>query len=453
MDPSTGRHRFIIGSSYRRNQRQINLEVNRLPPLTTDGALGRTRCCDLARTGPSFSWSIAPRVRANRHYTSRRRDLKDWTADTSHYGRGKKEGLKHGVDIVLALLLGIAILPLVISRARRVSFVSRRSMRRNESVYSPAASARHDLSTEERMGMNRRGLLTTGLALLLLTGICATPAAAQSFGLEWPGDGSVRRMLYWDNPFPIYDATYIFRVFPREKIVPTNSPTGYYTTFFWGNNGLFTWDGGGIGNTYYGAHPYPMPAPDGVGQWEISVWSSDFVTGTEVEWNRWHTQVFRAWRESPTVAHHEFYWDWPDTTKVIIQTVEDDPSWADRNPPNPAIVIGQAPDLCGPPPDNCGLSWGGSPGWEEFNGIIRGVQIYSGLLSLSDVQAEIDEPESSEAGRSLIWYLNLDPRPSDVTDKKTAGPPNDALWDGTTAEEWSDAANPSPSAAPNVRRR
>jgi len=28
-------------------------------------------------------------------------------------------------------------------------------------------------------------------------------ATAQSYGLEWPGDGAVRRMLYWHNAFPI----------------------------------------------------------------------------------------------------------------------------------------------------------------------------------------------------------------------------------------------------------
>ena len=61
-------------------------------------------------------------------------------------------------------------------------------------------------------------------------------------------------------------------------------------------------------------------------------------------------------------------------------------------------------------------------------------------------------PQSTAAGRSLIWYLNLDPRPSDVTDKKTAGAPHNPLWDGTTAREWSDSADTIPPAAPgNVR--
>src|SRR3989442_645550 len=216
----------------------------------------------------------------------------------------------------------------------------------------------------------------------------ARPATSTtSYGLEWPGDGAVRRMLYWHNPFPIYDATYIFKVYPRKK---TTGTSRYYTTFFWGNDGRFDWDSGGSPNTYYGAHPYPIPPPTGPGQWEISVNSNDYVTGTEVQWDRWYTQAFRAWRESPSITHHEFYWDWPDTSKVITQTVVD-PQWANKNPPTPAIVMGQAPDYNG-------ASWGGYPGGEEFNGIIRGIQIYSGLLSMADIQSEITAPKSTQAG-------------------------------------------------------
>lgn len=264
--------------------------------------------------------------------------------------------------------------------------------------------------------------------------------ALAGYGLEWPGDGSVRRMLYWSNPFPIYDATYIFRVYPRKKTVPPDQ-TGYYTTFFWGNNGTFIWQGGNA-NTYYGAHPYPMPPPSGPGQWEISVDSRDIVTGSEVTWNRWYTQAFRAWRESATVTHHEFYYDLPDTSKVLTWDVNST-TWAAQNPPSPAIVIGQAPNVDG-------LSWGGYPGWEEFNGIIRGIQIYSARLSLNDILAEINNPQSTAAGQASIWYLNLDPRPTDVTDKKVGGTPHNPFWDGTTALEWTDGALPAPAAPTNL---
>jgi hypothetical protein len=303
---------------------------------------------------------------------------------------------------------------------------------------------------DNTMSACRKGILATVVVALLFAGTHTTQAASPSFGLEWPGDGAVRRMLYWSNPFPIYPATYIFRVYPRKKIVPANSPTGYYTTFFWGNNGPFAWDGGNA-NTYYGMHPYPVPPTNGPGQWEISVFSNDYTTGTEVTWDRWYTQVIRVWRSDAQTTSHEFYYDWPDTTKLLARTIQF-PTWATMNPPNPAIVIGQAPDLCGPPPCSTGQSWGGYPGWEEFNGIIRGIQIYSGLLSLADIQSEISAPQSSAAGQSLIWYLNLDPRPSDVTDKKTTGVPHNPEWAGTTAKEWSDSADTiAPGPPSNVR--
>src|SRR5882672_10046856 len=106
-----------------------------------------------------------------------------------------------------------------------------------------------------------------------------TPAPAPTgtiYGLQWPGNGDVRRMLYWDNPFPIYDATYVFRVLPYAKVSESNPR--YWTTFFWGNTDnndssgdtLFSWNNGRP-DSYYGAHPYPNPPTMGDQKWECSV--------------------------------------------------------------------------------------------------------------------------------------------------------------------------------------
>lgn len=129
-------------------------------------------------------------------------------------------------------------------------------------------------------------------------------ATGVNFGLEWPGDGAVRRMLFWHNPFPIYDATCIFKVYPRKKSSRRTPPTATKRRLG-GNEGSFIWDGGNA-NTFYGAHPYPIPAPNGPGQREISVAANDFGTRSEVQWDRWYIQAFRAWRESATITHHEF---------------------------------------------------------------------------------------------------------------------------------------------------
>jgi hypothetical protein len=305
--------------------------------------------------------------------------------------------------------------------------------------------------------------VAVAIALFVAVGTSGRPSSAQSqqFGLEWPGNGSVRRMLYWSNPFPIYPATYLFRVLPRKKTCPTD-PTAYYTTFFWGNNGRFDWISSGLGDTYYGMHPYPSGspgAPCGAGHWEISVAFRDPTTPQEVAWDRWHVQAIRVWRVDVNTTVHEFHYDWdltnPPTScaspRCFSETVTD-PTWATRVPPFPSIVVGQAPDQCGPPPCSTGLSWGGYPGWEEFNGVIRGLQFYSGLLSLADIQKELTTPKSSAAGAAAIWYLNVDPRPSDVTDKKGVGTPHNPAWGGTTALEWtSGASSPAPTAPSGLR--
>lgn len=244
-----------------------------------------------------------------------------------------------------------------------------------------------------------------------------TTLAGTEFGLEWPGDAhitGVRRMLYWADPPPAYPMTYIFKVFPRKK---TNNHA-YFTTFFWGTNGPFDCDW-----NYYGAHPYPVSPPSGPGRWEAGSDCSDETAPFEVEWDRWHQQAVTT-EQSGSHLLVNFYYDLPDTSKLVQNN-----GYLRTNPPNPVIMMGQSPD------DGNGKSWGGYDGWEELNGIIRGIQIYSCKLSISDIQAEIANPLSTTQGQACIWYLNLNPRPDDVADDSGNG--NDPQWEGTTALEWS----------------
>ena len=103
-------------------------------------------------------------------------------------------------------------------------------------------------------------------------------------------------------------------------------------------------------------------------------------------------------------------------------------TWAVQ-PPNPAIMMGQTANVNG-------LSWGGYPGWEEFKGVIRGLQFYSASLSVADILSEVASPQSTAAGNASAWYFNLNPRPGDTADKRTNGTPHHPQWDGTTALEW-----------------
>ena len=152
--------------------------------------------------------------------------------------------------------------------------------------------------------------------------------------------------------------------------------------------------------------------------------SNDYVTGSEVVWGRWHTQAFRAWRESPSITHHEFYLDLPDTSQVIRQT-SNDPAWATRNPPTPAIVIGQAP-----------TQWALVGRLRRLGRVQRHHPRHPDLLRAADGERHSSGDHDSEihpAGRNLIWYLNLNPRPGDVTDKKGIGTPHNPSWSGQTA--------------------
>ena len=200
-------------------------------------------------------------------------------------------------------------------------------------------------------------------------------------GLDFPGSASVSTTLRFrfsnphQNGLPIYGprgngVTYIWKAYPRQQ-------RGYYTTFFWGNDGEFS----GAGDTYYGFHPYPQG--DGTThRWEIAGDQGGDFLGGKVVYDRWYTQVARVWADA-NGKHQEFYWDWPDQSKIITHTA--DPSVDNTNPPNPALTWGDAPW-----PASAGIHGESGQGNEVYNGILRGIQIYNNLLSVRDVQSEIN---------------------------------------------------------------
>jgi hypothetical protein len=81
-------------------------------------------------------------------------------------------------------------------------------------------------------------------------------------------------------------------------------------------------------------------------------------------------------------------------------------NYGNLNPPQPALTWGDAP-------------W--NPSSEIMDGVIRNIQIYSAQLTVSDVVTEVGTPLSTAAGSSNIWYMNLNPTPSDISDKSGAG--------------------------------
>ena len=155
-----------------------------------------------------------------------------------------------------------------------------------------------------------------GVAVAIATFIfCLSVVQAQSIisGLVFPGSAAVTTTMRFEflnpqnNGLLIYGSggsgvTYIWRAYPRQQ-------SSYYTAFFWGNaDGSFYWGPPGqeTANTFYGAHPYPNPPPNGTNHdWEIAVNAQDIVHGV-VEYDRWFTQAFRVWSDK-SGKHHEFY--------------------------------------------------------------------------------------------------------------------------------------------------
>jgi hypothetical protein len=231
-------------------------------------------------------------------------------------------------------------------------------------------------------------------------------------GLDFPGSEATTETIRFrfTKPLDIYPATYIWRVNLRSQ-------AGYYTAFFWGNDGEFRWDDGHVSNTYYGAHPYPFPAPNyvppeqiGPRFWEISVASLDVLSEEQVEYGRWHVQALRVW-SGLFGKYHEFYWDLPDTSKVIRYRARR--SYGEKYPPSPALTWGDAP-------------W--NPSEEIMHGVIRGIQVYTQALSLEDILAESREPLSTAEGEASIWYLSMDPTPASIDDQSGNG--NNPEWVG-----------------------
>jgi hypothetical protein len=264
-----------------------------------------------------------------------------------------------------------------------------------------------------------------GLLILRSSGV----AQATITGLDWNGDPAGRRQLKWTAP-PFYPMTYLWRIYQRNQI--TRSPNDrYYTTFFYGNDGAFDW-GAGYGESYYGAHPYPVTAPSGDGKWEVSADANDFVTRDDasssyVTNDQWYRQAFRIYNPSGTNFEHKFWIDLPST--ATSNTITHTGTLARVTPPSPIVCVGQAPD------NGSGLSWGGYTDWEEQNAIIRGWQMYNANVSEADIvtlSAANTDAEALSSASSLgltPWYINMNWTVADTTDKSGAG--NDPSWAGS----------------------
>jgi hypothetical protein len=259
-------------------------------------------------------------------------------------------------------------------------------------------------------------------------------------GLDWDGtavDGETERAIIFSSPPSAYPMTYIWKVYQRNQIGTTDR---YYTNFFHGNDGVFMWDAQDYGDSYYGAHPYP----EGVGnpgtrngtesgKWEISVDANDFTeldnsTAPYPTYDQWYSQALRVQSTGGNNSEQKYWVALPSTANNA--TITHNSSTARAVPPSPCIIWGQTPN------NGSNRSWGGYTRYEEQNARIRGVQIYTSALTEAQIVA-LSALETNAAvlaycaanSISSLWYLNMNWKTSDISDKSGNG--HNPSWRGT----------------------
>ena len=237
-------------------------------------------------------------------------------------------------------------------------------------------------------------------------------------GLNFPSNGDAPANAFiafqFHNPqnigLPIWGpggqgVTYIWKYRPRQQY-------GYYTTFFWSHNGNFD------SSAFYGAHPYPRPDGSDYNDhyWEISGMGGPYdwintLAGPPkpVVKDVWYTQALRVIRNADGTKTARFYLNLPSVASNEIIQVTAAASWAETMPPSPALTFGDSP-------------WYAQYQHERLSGVLRGVKIFNKALSDADLLAEAaSDSLATTEGQANIWYMNINPTPSDISDKSGRG--------------------------------
>jgi hypothetical protein len=222
-----------------------------------------------------------------------------------------------------------------------------------------------------------------------------------------PGDANSTRFKF-TSPLSWYPATYIWKYYPIQQ-------DGYYTTFFHGQD-----DGAFSGAGYYGTHPYPNTPPSGsTHKWEVSAEGEDYVTDdnandTTVVKGQWYDQMTVVRLVNTDELEIKFYWDMATSLNRVI-TFTTVGNYASNPTASPVLTFGDA-------------SW--NPNSECMSGRFRGLQIYS--ATKTGAQGQTLQALTSNAAvvahsdASSLWYVNLNPTPSDISDKSGNG--NNPSW-------------------------
>jgi hypothetical protein len=255
------------------------------------------------------------------------------------------------------------------------------------------------------------------------TSVTVTAASGAVTGLNFPSNGDspsnafVAFQFYnpHQNGLPMWGpdnggVTYIWKYRPRQQ-------AGYYVTFWWSNNGRFE-SVDGKPDSYYGAHPYPRGGGTGTTthDWEVAGldYGSDYMTTLagstkQVVKDRWYTQALRIVVNADGTKTARFFIDLPSTSPSdVIQKIG--PAYfGTKNPAAPALTFGDSP-------------WYADYQHERLSGVLRGIKVFNKALSEADMLAEAaSDALVTSQGLANVWYLNINPTPSDISDKSGKG--------------------------------
>jgi hypothetical protein len=253
-----------------------------------------------------------------------------------------------------------------------------------------------------------------------LRGIVRRASGTLPNGLRFPSNG--------DSPSSEFVAFQFAN--PQSNGLPFNGPsgagwtiiweiylrqhTGYYVTWWWGNNGAFDWKSPGVPAAYVGGHPYPRDPGAGdrengtVHDWELA--GLDLTGGTDhdgdnldtiagptklVVKDRWYTQALRVTDNGDGTASGRFWIDLPSTSNSDIIVATSANGYFDTNPPSPCFTFGDSP-------------WAQSV--ERMSGTLRRVKIIAKSITESDVVTEGNDMSALKTtdGQNQIWWGKTD---------------------------------------------
>lgn len=219
---------------------------------------------------------------------------------------------------------------------------------------------------------------------------------------------------------PRWPLTILYKYRPRQQ-------TGFYATF-WYTAATEAFNG----QPYYnGGLPYPPGGSGGTThKWEVAHDGTDTQSSQDVVKGVWYPQAFVSSLDGSSNLNYIYYWATDSgmgaSYQITAQTTA--ASLVTCVCTSTSVNAGAYIMEAGASPWESGSNGAGTND-ETLSGWLRDVQVFDTILSSSDITTEM-ATESNAAvtavGIRHLWYSNLDPIPTDVTDKSGAG--HDPAW-------------------------